>query len=58
MKNLYRAVALSLAVLSLVGISPSRATEGVLYRFTGGSDGRHPWSDLVADAKGALYATE
>jgi uncharacterized repeat protein (TIGR03803 family) len=57
MKNLYRAVALSLAVLSLVGISPSRATEGVLYRFTGGSDGRHPWSDLVADAKGALYGT-
>jgi len=57
MKNLYRAVALSLAVLSLVGISPSRATESVLYRFTGGSDGRHPWSDLVADAKGALYGT-
>ena len=57
MKNIYRAVALSLAALSLVGVSPSRAAESVLYRFTGGSDGRHPWSDLVADAKGALYGT-
>jgi uncharacterized repeat protein (TIGR03803 family) len=55
MKNIYRAVALSLAALSLVGVSPSRATESVLYRFTGGSDG--PWGDLVADAKGALYGT-
>jgi uncharacterized repeat protein (TIGR03803 family) len=29
----------------------------VLYRFTGGSDGRHPFGALVADAEGALYGT-
>jgi uncharacterized repeat protein (TIGR03803 family) len=29
----------------------------VLYRFIGGSDGRHPWGALVAGAKGALYGT-
>lgn len=57
MKNIYRAVALSLAALSLVGVSPSRATESVLYKFTGGSDGSHPWGVLIADSKGALYGT-
>lgn len=57
MKNIYRTVVLSLAALSLVGITPSWAAEAVIYRFAGGNDGRHPFGGLVADASGALYGT-
>jgi uncharacterized repeat protein (TIGR03803 family) len=32
-------------------------TETVLYRFTGGSDGRFPYAGLIADKSGALYGT-
>lgn len=32
-------------------------TESVLYNFQGGSDGAHPYSSLIADARGALYGT-
>jgi uncharacterized repeat protein (TIGR03803 family) len=32
-------------------------TETVLYRFTGGSDGREPFAGLIAGQQGALYGT-
>jgi uncharacterized repeat protein (TIGR03803 family) len=32
-------------------------TESVLYRFTGGDDGRNPWGGVILDAKGNLYGT-
>jgi hypothetical protein len=32
-------------------------TEAVLYRFSGGSDGAHPFAGLTADAAGNLYGT-
>jgi uncharacterized repeat protein (TIGR03803 family) len=32
-------------------------TEHVLYRFTGGSDGRNPWAGLIMDSTGNLYGT-
>jgi uncharacterized repeat protein (TIGR03803 family) len=32
-------------------------TETVLYSFTGGPDGGHPWAGLVLDAAGNLYGT-
>lgn len=57
MKNIGRAVALSVAALSIAGITPSKATETVLYRFTGGNDGAYPQSRLIADKEGALYGT-
>src|ERR1700691_1467618 len=31
--------------------------ETVLYTFTGGADGGHPWGDLVQDSSGNLYGT-
>ena len=31
--------------------------ETVLYRFTGGADGKFPWAGLVADASGNFYGT-
>ena len=37
--------------------SASRYSETILYRFQGGTDGRYPSGDLVADASGALYGT-
>ena len=56
MKNIYRSVALSLAVLCVVSITPCRAAETVIYRFTGGSDGEFPLSRLL-EYQGALYGT-
>ena len=35
----------------------STGKERVLYSFTGGSDGGHPWSGLVLDSAGNLYGT-
>jgi uncharacterized repeat protein (TIGR03803 family) len=32
-------------------------TESILYNFTGGTDGRYPFSGLVMDANGSLYGT-
>jgi uncharacterized repeat protein (TIGR03803 family) len=32
-------------------------TEGVLYHFSGGSDGRSPWAGLILDQAGNLYGT-
>jgi uncharacterized repeat protein (TIGR03803 family) len=36
----------------------SAGNEKVLYNFTGGSDGSHPWSGLVLDSAGNLYGTD
>ena len=38
-------------------LSNNSWTETVLYRFTGGSDGGFPWSNVVMDANGNLYGT-
>ena len=38
-------------------LQTSRATEKVLYRFKGGSDGAHPESGVVMDSGGNLYGT-
>jgi uncharacterized repeat protein (TIGR03803 family) len=37
--------------------APTAWTECVIHSFAGGSDGAHPYTGLVADAKGALYGT-
>jgi uncharacterized repeat protein (TIGR03803 family) len=50
----FAAVAL---VLLLVTPAWSRSTENVLYRFTGGDDGRYPSSNLALDKAGNLYGT-
>lgn len=57
MKNIYRAGALGLAALSLAGFTASAQTETVLYRFTGGNDGAHPFDGVIAEKEGALYGT-
>jgi uncharacterized repeat protein (TIGR03803 family) len=56
MKAIYRVAALSLAVLGVMSMTPCRAAETVIYRFTGGSDGEFPLSRLL-EYRGALYGT-
>ena len=48
-----------LAVLVLAASQPVRAqtTENVVYSFTGGLDGKHPYAGVVRDAHGNLYGT-
>jgi hypothetical protein len=53
--------ALTMVVLSALLLIAARAAqaqrETVLYNFTGGSDGFHPQSSLIADGAGNLYGT-
>jgi uncharacterized repeat protein (TIGR03803 family) len=57
MKNIYRAVALSLAVLCVVSITPCRAdTTTTIYQFKGDSDGTWPSAGLL-EYQGAFYGT-
>ncbi len=56
MKAICRAIALSLAVLCIVAVTPCKAAETVLYRFNGGNDGLWPIGRLV-EYHGALYGT-
>ena len=53
--------ALTLAALSLlllIAASPAHAqTETVLYNFSGGDDGRNPYSRLTSDGAGNFYGT-
>ena len=56
MKNIYRSIALILAVLCIAAVVPGRAAETVIYRFTGGNDGEFPLSRLL-EYQGALYGT-
>src|SRR5215468_7698755 len=44
-------------VFELIHNSDGSWTEGVLYSFTGGSDGGTPYSALTFDTKGNLYGT-
>jgi len=37
-------------------VTPTR-TESVLYNFTGGADGSHPWGGLIRDSQGNFYGT-
>src|ERR1700676_3839156 len=44
-------------VVMLAPYLTARATEKILYRFTGGADGAVPSSGLLMDAAGNLYGT-
>jgi len=60
--NLYSATAQGGAygsgvVFELTPNSDGTWTEGVLYAFTGGTDGSNPDAPLIFDAKGTLYGT-
>ncbi|MGA9642105.1 MAG: choice-of-anchor tandem repeat GloVer-containing protein [Terriglobales bacterium] len=47
-----------LSALLLIAARPAQAqTETVLYNFTGGSDGRNPYSRLTSDGAGNFYGT-
>jgi uncharacterized repeat protein (TIGR03803 family) len=51
------AILLVLAVLATGSAQAQPYTEGVLYSFTGGTDGARPAAGLVRDAEGNLYGT-
>jgi uncharacterized repeat protein (TIGR03803 family) len=61
-QNLLSSVALALLVLTFLAAALfSRAAQAqtlnVLYAFTGGGDGSHPFSDITIDGGGKLYGT-
>ena len=55
MRIVHRVIAITLAVLSLVGGAVAASPETVIYSFTGGTDGGYPFAGLIADNQGALY---